>query len=423
VLTDDPEQWGQYYFRDAILDQLDIFWVYLKRMKAGDRDSYDLLHQVGIQMVPFSATHNFDKWLGGSENVELSPWWRQHRPSFGAIAYGFDDITTTDEHILVVERADDPPEYELSEVEKRLQAEGVTGKRPIYFGAADYKYDKRVEMRPMRIWTPRFLYFRKLSKPPPEIERVSGGDTYTMTVYWDRADKGIAKRHRKRRGGVPQEYGVFVEHGTGRVRVLKMKLFDRVVIKWSKGPYGGKCTEPTEFVNTHWEVPDRYLSWAHRDLSNIEPEDYLRRLFVQAANMYESATLGSVVRVAVHKKDLTATFGVEVRRMAHFFKDRDVAVTMKGRRRPVLRMVRAHVRKNGTAVKTYFSGMKRFTWAGYNVEITVPGKDHFFLPEVDIGAEQRSGKRRADERKMVDNKEFGKILVEQMKRGAGVHKP
>jgi hypothetical protein len=421
VLTDDPEQWGQYYFRDAILDQLDVFWVYLKRMKIGDRDSYDLLHQIGIQMVPWSATHNFDKWLGGSESVELSPWWRQHRPGFGAIAYGFDDIAASEDRWTVQDSAEPGPAYEYNDVEKRLKAEGAMGHRPVYFGDASRKFDKRTEDKPHVIWTPRFLYFRKMSKPHPAFERVSGGDTYYMTVYWDRNDKKIHKQAQKRRGGVPQEYGVFVEHNTGRVRILKTKLHEKITIKWSKGPYGGKCLEPAEFINTHWEVPDRYLSWSHRDLSGIEPEDYLRRLFINAANLYESASLGSIVRVAVHKGLLTATFGVEARRMAHFFRDRDVAVTTKGRRRPVLRMVRAHVRKNGTPVKTYFSGMKKFTWAGYNVEITVPGKDHFHMVDMTIGAEHALGRQRADDRSM-DNEKFGKFLINKMNQGFGGQK-
>lgn len=423
VLTDDPEQWGQYYFRDAILDQLDVFWVYLKRMKRGDRDSYDLLHQIGIQMVPFSATHNFDKWLGGSENVELSPWFRQRRPSFGAIAYGFDDIAKAEDRMTIVESAEEPPDHVYADVEQRLKAEGVLGKRPAYFVATSYKFDKRIEDRPMTMFTPRFLYFRKMQRTPPELEHLTGGDTYFMCVYWDRADKKIHKRYQRRRGGIPQEYGVFIEHVTGRVRILKTKIHEKVTIKWSKGPYGGKCSEPTEFINTHWDVPDRFLRWTHRDMGDIEPEDYLRRMFINAANLYESAALGSVVRVAVHKNDLTATFGVEIRRMAHFFRDRDVAVTTKGRRRPVLRMVRAHMRKNGTKVKTYFSGMKKFTWAGYKVEISVPGKDHFHLPEVNVGAISLGAKERVDERGFLTNQQYGKLLVEKMQQGAGVRKP
>jgi hypothetical protein len=33
----------------------------------------------------------------------------------------------------------------------------------------------------------------------------------------------------------------------------------------------------------------------------------------------------------------------------------------------------------------HFRGVRRFTWAGYKVKITVPGKDHPMLEEVDIG--------------------------------------
>ena len=52
-------------------------------------------------------------------------------------------------------------------------------------------------------------------------------------------------------------------------------------------------------------------------------------------------------------------------------------------------MVRGHERntKNGVSfVKFHFRGERHFTWAGYKVDITVPGKDHFMLPEINVGS-------------------------------------
>lgn len=422
-LTDDPEQWGQFYFRDTILDQLDRYWLYLRRMKYGDRDAYELLHQVGIQMVPWSATRGFDKWREDSESVELSPWWREQRPGFGAIGYGFDDVSELTDHTLVADGAVD--KYERSphwdEVDQRLKAEGSLGKRPMWLGKSSVRFDKAVMDKPATMWTPRFLYFQKYNKPPPEFEHVTGGDVYGMTVYWDRADKSVPKQWRaKNKGGSAQEYGVMIEHATGRVRVLRIKLHERVEIKWAKGPFGGKCTEPTIFTNTHWDVPDRYMRWAQRDRSNIEPEDYLRRLFIEAANMYEAASLGSMVRIAVSKGDLVATFGVEIKRMSHFFKDRDVVLTVRGARRPVLHIVRPYVRRDGTPVRMHFNGMKKFDWAGYHVSVTVPGHDHFHLTDWDMGMDVFPGK--TTPRGYIGQQAVGKKLVDMVKKGAGAHK-
>ena len=423
-LTEDPEQWGQYYFRDTILDQLDRYWIYLRRMKHGDADNYALLRQIGIQLVPWSATRGFDKWAHDSTETELSPWWREHRPAFGAIAYGFDEITEIAEHTYIADSAEPLDDEELSRKWRQKYGDRLDDafkSRPNYFGIpTSMKYDKRKMDKPTAVWTPRFLYFTKWSKPPPNLEHLPGGDTYTMTVYWDRCDKNVPKRWRaKNRGGAPQDYGVFVEHKTGRVRVLKMKIHERVEIKWAKGPYGGKCSEPTVFTNTHWDVPDRYLSWSHRDLSHIEPEDYLRRLFVEAASMYELAVLGSMVRIAVSKGDLTATFGVEIKRMAHFFKDRDVKLTVKGARRPVFHIVRPHVRKDGAEVPMHFRGLREFEWAGYHVSVTVPGRDHYTLLDFDVGVVDQSHIRRGQ--RTLNTEQIGKRLTDDIKKGLGRH--
>lgn len=416
-LTEDPEQWGQYYFRDVILDQLDRYFLYLRRMKYGDRSAYGLLRQVGIQLVPWSATRGFDKWREDSADVELSPWWREHRPGFGAIAYGFDEISLEEDRTVVIE----PPDETLvpKEPPERLRfSDGdVRALRPVFLTKSKEKYDKKYGDT-MAVWSPRFLYFQKYDTPPTSFERLSGGDTYGMVVYWDRCDKHVNKRWRaKNHGGSPQEYGVFVEHGTGRVRVLRQKIRERIEIKWAKGPYGGKCTEPTVFHNTHWDVPDRFLWWAHRDNpASIEPEDYLRRMFIEAASLYESAVLGSMVRIAVTKGDLTATFGVEIKRMSHFFKDRDVKLTVRGRTRPVFHIVRPYTRKNGTQVRMHFSGLREFEWAGYHVSISVPGLHHLHLPEMSVGL-HNIGLNDPVPKGMGNMEQFGKRLADEIKTG------
>jgi hypothetical protein len=48
----------------------------------------------------------------------------------------------------------------------------------------------------------------------------------------------------------------------------------------------------------------------------------------------------------------------------------------------------------------------------------VPGKDHFHMVDMTIGAEHQFGKQRADDRQM-DNKKFGKFLVDKMHQGLG----
>jgi hypothetical protein len=119
---------------------------------------------------------------------------------------------------------------------------------------------------------------------------------------------------------------------------------------------------------------------------------------------------------------LTATFGVEVKRMAYFFKDRDVTVgtlTVGGRRRPVFHIVKPHMRrtkKGETAVGMHFSGLKDFEWAGYGIHITVPGRDHLHLAEIDIGMHQT---KKTPIKGFVTEAEMGDRIKGWMKEGLG----
>jgi hypothetical protein len=414
-LTDDPELWGQYYFRNSILDQLDLYWFYLRRMKEGDKDSYELLKQIGIQLMPHSATMQYDMWRDSSEPVELSSWWRTHRPSFGAIAYGFDNVAALSDTIVTAEFAD--PERNNAKP-KNSKGEGLLRNRPCLFGKSSMKYDRKTSDKPRVVWTPRFLYFSKYARSPSNIEHIEGGDVYALTVYWDRADNKTPKRH-----GVPQSYAVWVQHGGTDVKILRMKRKERIELKWAKGPRGRATKRSIWFPQEHWTVPDEYLRWAHhgREADRLEPLEYLRRMFVEAATMYETSTLGSMVRIAVNKRDLTAVFGVEIKRTSYFFKDRDVVLTVNGRKKRIFHIVRPHVRRNGKAVPMHFRGLREFDWAGYKVSITVPGLHHFMLPEFDVGVENHD-KPGPIPRDLLGTKKIGSMLAKDIKTGLGAFK-
>ena len=131
-----------------------------------------------------------------------------------------------------------------------------------------------------------------------------------MTIYWDRTDgRSRGYRTSDTKGGVPQDYAVWVERDTGEVRILRMLLNESVNIRSSRN--GERFSIP----NKRWGYPTEYLNWASgRD--DLSPEDYLRRCFMEAALMYESASLGSMIRVEATKGSLAAVFGVEIKRTA-----------------------------------------------------------------------------------------------------------
>ena len=412
-----PEQWGQYYFRDAILDQLDKYFVYLKRMRHLDKDAYDLHRQLGIQIMPRSAVQAFDDWRSEGGMDELSKWWKDNRPGFGAISYGIDRDSLEEESFLV---CDLPPEsFPKRERELKRYKRVVT-----VTGGNSFKDEKTGEVcKPGIIWVPKFLYFHKYRRPPPTVQRASDGDVYSMTVYWDRVDgysRAFEKRHK---GGVPQDYAVCVERATGKVRVLNMLINERVHIRHTRGPDRGQMFS---IPNRHWGVPSEHLSWACGRYDS-SPEDYLRRCFIEAALMYESAAMGSMIRVEASRGSLCATFGVDVKRMSYFFKDRDVTVatlTERGTRRPIFHIVRPHMRqtkKGASAVRMHFAGLKEFEWAGYKIRITVPVLDHLALPEFGLGSDHANPGEKMP-KGMATMEKYGEVLRDKLVQGAGAWK-
>jgi hypothetical protein len=415
VMAEDPEQWGQYYFRDSILDQLDIYFKYLHRMKRNARDAYDLHRQIGIQIMPRSAVQTFDNWRSEGQVEELSAWFNKHRPAFGAVAYGIDKPTQKDE----VKYVDAPPEFferqqkkygDVREQQTFHRIATVTG------SASKIDVGGGVKQNPGVIWIPKFLYFCKLKRVPHTIQVVKNADIYVMTVYWDRLtgfSKGWHKRHK---GGIPQEYALCVDRDTNAIKLLRQQIVETIRVK-SRHSSDGYVKIP----NKYWAVAtDYHLAWAFgRD--DASPEHYLIRCFVEAALMYENAAQGSMVRIEVHKGELVATFGVDIKRMSYFFKDRDITLTPKGKRARIFHIVRPHIRhtkKGEIGVKLTFRGIKQFTWAGYKVSITVPGLDHFSIAEIDIAC-NLYGEGEKTPKDGISQGKFGEMLTQYIREGRG----
>jgi hypothetical protein len=133
-----------------------------------------------------------------------------------------------------------------------------------------------------------------------------------------------------------------------------------------------------------WRLPP-CPGWVKKRGETVQ--NYLANLFIGAAETFEESNY-SVVRVSVKKDDLTAVFGVNVKRTSYFFQDRDITLTQRGVKKRIFHIVRAHDRltRNGVQhVKIHFRGLREFEWAGYKVLITVPGRHHQPLAELHRG--------------------------------------
>lgn len=386
VLYKESEMYGEFNFRDTILQQLERYFVYIDRMKKYDRDAYGYYKEVGATILPYLAT---GAWKRGEKDADdeearkhvtpLPEYFHRTRPSFGCFVYGAD------------------PETERYEMEGRP---GVKGKW----------------------WVPKFMYFRKYKKPPPELQLIAGGDIYAMTIYWDRPfDKKI-------KYGRPQEFGIFVS-ADGK-EVVALKACDTKYIPvpskretrhsyrtshYTRGPIP-KRRELGHIVvpQRAYRIPSDFEKWAHDHGEDCQ--HFLTELFKTSIMRCEQARY-SMTRVTATKDGTAAVFGVNVRRTSYFFQDRDITVDENGERKRIFHFVRPHVRHNGAEVKAHFRGQRKFNWAGYEIEITVPGLDHLDIGDIDVGAEDSYWQEEGV--KYVDMATLGKDLKELMHRKKG----
>jgi hypothetical protein len=369
VLYREEEFLGQFCFRDTILDQLDRYFVYLERMRIYDSDSYEFYRRVGATIVPYCTvgyrsnkefkedtekSHKMteEEIVKYKAEIKLPTAFGKMRPTFGCFSYGTDPLT-----------------------EKREQI--------------------RDKNRPgLQRWIPKFMYFVKYERPPCEFQPMTGGDVYKMTVWWDRMDDKHIKH------GVPQEYGVFINKEGTKIQILKTRR--------RKNGNMGRWHE--------WRLPDIGSSWEKE--SGVDTQSHLSHLFCETVSVYDRTNY-SMVRIAASKGNKTAVFGVDISRMGYFFQDRDIKLTTAGSRKRVFHIVRPHKRttkKGDHYVKLHFRGEREFDWAGYKISITVPGLDHFMMPEIDLGFIDSKEKTKE---KLITQGTFGKNLVKYMKTGVG----
>jgi hypothetical protein len=344
VLYKETEIYGEFNFRDTILQQLERYFVYLVRMRKKDPDAYALYRQVGAVILPYVVTGAHARGVKEDDKDEyqghLSDWFHRTRPAFGCFVYGID------------------PESE--------------------------KYEMTAKRKGMTMWMPKFMYYTKYEKPPPELQPMGGGDVYMLTVWWDRPQD--AKLDMKY--GVPEQFGIFISRDGTRMVALAVCDTRYVGIpsrKETRSRIGRRAKRRAlgafSIPQRAWHLPSGLVSWAKHN--NKDPGKFLAELFIQSVQ-HQELTQYSMIRVSVTKDDLVAAFMVNVHRTGYFFQDRDYQID--GTRKRIFHMVRPHVRSDGTAVKTHFRGERHFTWAGYDILITVPGLHHGPIDEFKGGS-------------------------------------
>lgn len=375
VLFERSEMYGEFNFRDTILDQLDRYWYYLERMKKKDKDAYEFYKRVGATLIPYIGSGTwrkagkFKKYSPQEaakyrDEIKLSPWFKQHLPMFGCCAIGTNPVD------------------EAKEMTWNAEKRG-------------------------KLWVPKFLYFIKLKNVPWMVQPVHGGAIYEIVVWWDKPQDPEYKR----KWGTPQSFHVHILGDT--ITALKTrKREQRPYFKRSSHWYGWSPDEVGP--SWDWHYPADYEEWAK--CYGLTARDHLAHTFINLIEDWEYSTY-SMTRVEVTKGDLTAVFGVNPKRLAYFFQDRDIVYTERGIKKRIFHLVRPHVRKDGTSVPMHFRGARKFKWAGYNVSITIPGRDHEMLGEIDTALVHDPVKRAFDTKDLAPMGEMGKWIKEKVIKG------
>jgi hypothetical protein len=366
VMYKEAEMYGEFNFRDTILQQLERYFVYIERMKKRDPEGYGFYREVGANILPYASTGSWHRGRDAPKKdkpvlppVQLSSWFNQTRPAFGCYIYGAD------------------PETE--------------------------KFEQGYDDKKHRMWVPKMMYFKKYKNPPALMQPMSGGDIYSMTVYWDRPDL------KKNKHGVPQEFGIFVSTDGKQVIALRQLCHDRKYIQPKRRL--GSFSIPDH----HWRIPTDFEQWA-RDNGEDAPS-FLTNMFLEAVQHVEGTQLSMARVTATNDAGVAAIFSVNIHRSSYFFADRDYSLVGDGKRKRIFHFVRPHVRADGSTVKAHFRGEREFTWAGYRVNIHVPGRDHLIIDDFDAGVVDEEWQEK--DKKYIDMAEMGRRLRGYVEGGVG----
>lgn len=303
-------------FERDVLDQLKHYMRYIKRMKTSDREAYDLYSKIGAQIVPYSMK---------TDAEELDPWFRQTLPAFGAVA-----------HV------------------GRIYDDAEKDSKSLY---------------------PRFVYFKKMARPPHNVQQINRGTLYMMTAFFTHPEKETF--------GIPCEFPIVVEGS--EVRPLLMLTQHTQTIRHRRDANGEGRT--TTVKHQRWGISPDLVEWAADH--NRNPVEMAGYLFKQMAAQF-THTANQTIRVEARDRNTSAVFVVDILRTPQFFADREKVKSASGRTAPIFHIVRPHLRtlKNGKqiGIKAHFAGVSRFTWNGFQINITVPGKDHVALSDANFGS-------------------------------------
>jgi hypothetical protein len=269
------------------------------------------------------------------------------------------------------------PRSALMELQPELSPRWRAGHRPSFGCMAVAISSKDIEAEKGRDSTgPRFLYFMRVEPGtvPCTVEHVEGGTIYVVTFYYDLPDDKSWK------SGAKADIFLHIDDQC-HIRVLRTMAVTLKRIKHKRG-WPRTSEIPT---GLHLELPHVVVEWyekfKHKGFTSVD--DYIAHIFSMFIEVHDRP---GMLRVACTKGHLTATFTIDIERTPYFFADRNATFNQNGQKKRIFHIVRAHSRKDGRRVRIGFRGLRRFTWNGYDVNVTVPGLHHNLVEDFESAA-------------------------------------
>jgi len=347
-------------FKRTILDQLDDNTKIMGRMKACFPMEYGLYSQIGAVVLPHD-----EAFLEESALIRepLSSWFNQVRPSFGAVVTG-------DPH---------------SETKGRGH--------PIHPRLMHF----------LKMKSPRDIKKRLFERGRDAIQPIAPtSDLYIFTSYFDERDWARLFPKKTR-----DDWNLcrFFEKAFALELPLEITQDGRArPLKIFRERYLARIGVHTRY----WDYP--YTRDAMRIInSKLSPVEYILREIGFTLRCYEEATY-SIIQVRATKNGVCTLVNVNVEETPDFFDDRE-DVIIDGIKKRIFHIVRAHERIGSRGVRLHFRGLRQFNWNGYQIEISVPGREHFDIKEVNIATDETALPRD----KSLEMPELGAWLVANQK--------
>jgi hypothetical protein len=312
-----PGEDGQWYFKRGILDELDRYMGYLKRMRRADGEAYGLYSKIGGHMIPPETLVA----LGG----RLSPWFLKTLPGFGCVAVAMGKV----EH----------------EDEKKANRVGA-----------------------------RFMYFTRYKGSPWFAQRSNvAAVVYKVTIHWDREDFSAPFQQDYVVAVQPdgeieplrvlKQEAQRISHRRGEGKARKGSNYSVVhhqrwgipdgFVEWA----ADRKVEPSVLMK---RVFTGMMNWFEMANSSM--------IRISASKNGLSAVFGvDVTRTPYFFRDRDPVVSPDGKKRRIFHVARTHMRTLPDGR------VRG--------VKMHFRGLRQFTWNGYDILITVPNWHHANLAE------------------------------------------